>query len=115
MSANTRRWAEANPEKNLERIDRYKAQRAAAEGFYSDADVARIRADLQDRCGYCGEDLDDGSEIDHITPVSRGGSNDPSNLTLCCLSCNRTKGDKTLSEYREWRMERRLSLGALLT
>jgi 5-methylcytosine-specific restriction endonuclease McrA len=42
-------------------------------------------------CAYCG-DTDGPHEIDHICPVSRGGSNDPSNLTVACVPCNRSKG-----------------------
>lgn len=49
-------------------------------------------------CTYCG-DTNGPFDHDHIFPVSRGGLNDPSNLTLACASCNRSKGAKTL---REW-------------
>jgi len=33
-------------------------------------------------------------EIEHIVPLSRGGSNDESNLWLSCPLCNRHKGSK---------------------
>jgi 5-methylcytosine-specific restriction endonuclease McrA len=33
-------------------------------------------------------------EIDHITPVSKGGNNDLSNLQLLCSNCNAAKRDK---------------------
>lgn len=49
-------------------------------------------------CTYCGDEHGP-FDYDHIFPVSRGGTNDPSNLTLACASCNRSKGAKTL---REW-------------
>mgnify|MGYP001355667372 FL=1 len=49
-------------------------------------------------CTYCGTS-DGPFDLDHIYPVSRGGSNEPSNLTLACASCNRSKGARTL---REW-------------
>ena len=32
--------------------------------------------------------------VDHVTPSSRGGSNDPSNLVVSCGPCNWSKGDK---------------------
>ena len=35
-----------------------------------------------------------GLTIDHITPLIRGGTNDPDNLQLLCKTCNSRKGDK---------------------
>lgn len=34
-------------------------------------------------------------EIEHINLISKGGSNDESNLWLACSICNRQKNDKT--------------------
>jgi len=38
-------------------------------------------------------------EVDHIVPLSRGGSNDLENLQLLCATCNRSKGTKTMEEW----------------
>lgn len=46
-------------------------------------------------CGKCGGDL----ECDHIVPVSRGGTNDISNLVTACKECNRKKAAKTAEEW----------------
>lgn len=62
-----------------------------------------LRAEAFERdgysCQYCG-DVND-LTCDHITPLVRGGSNDLDNLTTACRSCNSSKGDKSLSEWRE--------------
>lgn len=50
-------------------------------------------------CTYCGE-RGGKLECDHIQPFSRGGSDDPENLTTACFACNRSKRDKTLAEWR---------------
>ena len=47
------------------------------------------------KCEYCLIHQDCSiytHEIDHIIPVKHGGKNDPDNLALSCLSCNRYKG-----------------------
>lgn len=49
-------------------------------------------------CQYCGS-RGVRLECDHIHPVSKGGSHDPDNLVTACFLCNRSKRDKTLSEW----------------
>lgn len=50
-------------------------------------------------CTYCGN-ADAILHCDHIHPVSRGGSNDMSNLTTACSHCNLSKGDRTVEEWQ---------------
>jgi len=46
-------------------------------------------------CQYCGRTINKVDlEIDHILPVSKGGTNAPSNLQTLCFDCNRRKRDK---------------------
>lgn len=51
-------------------------------------------------CTYCG-DTKGPFDFDHILPVSRGGLNDASNLTLACATRNRSKGGRTLREWMQ--------------
>ena len=39
-------------------------------------------------------------DVDHILPRSRGGTDHPANLQLLCSGCNRSKGGKTMAEWR---------------
>lgn len=49
-------------------------------------------------CRYCGEKAPNVKlHVDHITPVSMGGSNDFSNLTTACKDCNYGKGSTVLT------------------
>lgn len=48
-------------------------------------------------CNYCG---DAANCVDHIIPLSRGGTNDRENLQAACMPCNSSKSDKLLSEWR---------------
>lgn len=56
-----------------------------------------IRESDLNRCAYClaPEQLSVASfEIDHIVPLSAGGSTQPDNLCLACPNCNRHKSDR---------------------
>lgn len=55
-----------------------------------------------DLCDLCGELLGDRYEIDHIIPVSRGGSGDLSNLRWVHPTCNKRKGNKTYTPHHVW-------------
>ena len=39
-------------------------------------------------------------EVDHILPKSRGGTDHPDNLQLLCSGCNRSKGNRTMAEWK---------------
>lgn len=39
-------------------------------------------------------------EVDHILPRSRGGTDHPDNLQLLCCGCNRSKGSKTMAQWK---------------
>jgi 5-methylcytosine-specific restriction endonuclease McrA len=49
------------------------------------------------RCEYCGQDLLASfnecfnAQLDHIHPKSKGGSDEKSNLAVCCTTCNSLK------------------------
>ena len=69
----------------------------------------RLRAEILKRdngiCFYCGSV--EATTVDHLTPINRGGTDSPTNLTACCKRCNLRKGDKTADEYiRKQQMKR---------
>lgn len=49
-------------------------------------------------CVYCWTKADR-LAIEHIVPVARGGTDELTNLTLACRSCNSSKGTKTAAEF----------------
>ncbi|SEL31519.1 HNH endonuclease [Paenibacillus sp. OK003] len=57
------------------------------------------------RCQECGKDvtgllnLENTFHIDHIVPLTMGGTNDPTNFQLLCDSCNLSKGAKTNNTF----------------
>ena len=58
----------------------------------------RVREEARHRCGYCLSPqhlVMARLEIEHIVPVSQGGTSDEENLWLSCPLCNKAKGDQT--------------------
>ena len=39
-------------------------------------------------------------DVDHMLPRTKGGTDHPDNLQLLCSGCNRSKGGKTMAEWR---------------
>lgn len=103
--------ASANYERNnKERRRRRDAKRAGVDpdarvGF----DESQKRALLKRQAGLCPccfqaiTSVFD-SEIDHATPLAKGGSHHRSNFILAHAQCNREKHNKTLEEHWEWRV-----------
>ena len=63
----------------------------------------RVRFEVLKRdkftCQYCGRQAPDVVlNIDHITPVSKGGTNEITNLITSCFDCNSGKTDRELSD-----------------
>ena len=57
----------------------------------------QILHEADNKCEYCGVKLDiNNMSIDHKIPLSKGGSNDISNLAAACRSCNMVKADKII-------------------
>lgn len=84
--------AEAESQTNAESRRVTQIKRAEIASDYSDIFVAIGRRDgfFCASCGNATADL----QIDHIVPVSKGGSNDFDNLQLLCRRCNIVKGAK---------------------
>jgi 5-methylcytosine-specific restriction endonuclease McrA len=52
---------------------------------------------LDPHCKYCGKELTlEEATVDHIIPLSKGGTNRWHNKVLACSPCNAKKGDKIL-------------------
>ena len=70
-----------------------KSHRKLAEGWGTRYVKPAVREFVMERDGHrCVDCLEaENLEIDHIVPVSAGGSSDASNLQVLCRSCNRRK------------------------
>lgn len=84
-------WQRANPEKRRANEATRRAKKIAAEGSYTPEDIERLKETQKGKCVYCRVFLKR-FHVDHIMPLSKGGSNWPINLQLTCGSCNSQKG-----------------------
>lgn len=109
------RWCADNPDKTaIRNRTRYKTdplpwkkasskRRAlffAAEGSFVPGDIHELFKMQRGKCANCGITLTKQNyEIDHIMPLSKGGSNWPANLQLLCRKCNRRKHAKHPADF----------------
>jgi len=126
MNAYQRTWAAKNPNKRSVYyktwMERYpervaaKHARRVKEGRFAESSQRRrarknnapnyaisardLRRLSTAPCFHCGSTKN--PTLDHLIPLSRGGSHGIGNLIPMCKSCNCTKHDKTFMEWRMW-------------
>lgn len=85
------------------------ARMAGASGDYRWSDLFKLWVKLRQCCAYCLEPLPlEQMQAEHVTPLTRGGRNDISNLLPACRDCNSEKSDRTPAEWDEDRTSRGL-------
>ena len=122
-AANNKRWRDKNPhyvspwkKNNKDRINATRRLWRAnnPDKVYAKNHNRRIKVTLTpfpalewkdrldrfgDYCPYCdtkGHKL----TLDHVIPITLGGTNDIWNLVPCCISCNCSKNNKPLWEWK---------------
>lgn len=96
-----RQWKQDHPELTKTFDHNRRARKLNAPGSHNANDILAQLKRQKNRCYYCGGKLVDKYHVDHIVPLSRGGSDDPENLVATCPRCNLSKGDKLPSEWAE--------------
>ncbi len=96
-------WTQANIDKvRKQAVIQSSARRARLEknGVYLvvQKDLRRL---FSSDCVICHAP---GEHLDHIIPVSRGGTHAIGNLQMLCAPCNLSKNNKTMIEYRAYKM-----------
>lgn len=75
------------------------AKRRAAKGVLPKDIVAKLLLKQNSKCTCCGISLSFGYHLDHIVPISRGGSNTEDNVQLLSPQCNLQKHKLTFDEF----------------
>ena len=84
-----------------------RALKSSSQGSFTALDIGNILGMQRNKCAICRNNLQKGFHIDHIQPLSRGGSNSRRNIQLLCPTCNLTKHAKDPIDHMR-------SLGRLL-
>jgi 5-methylcytosine-specific restriction endonuclease McrA len=104
FKASLRNWEANNPLKVRAKRHRRRALETGAVGHYTERQL-QARIDFYGRrCYLCGCDWDTLSSwdktIEHVIPLSQGGTNWPANLRPACRACNQRKGITPLYRAR---------------
>ncbi len=87
-----------NPDKFSEYRSNRRSRKLNAEGKHTAADVRKIFDHQRGLCANCQSKLIKAGNgkfhVDHIVPLSKGGTNWPSNLQCLCPECNLRKSSK---------------------
>lgn len=93
-------WRLNNPDKYKEQVRRENHKRRVrmkqAESFaINDSFLKKL---YSSSCAICGSD--DRIQADHIIPITKGGTHSEGNLQPLCISCNSSKGNKLMIEWK---------------
>ena len=92
--ARSKEWAENNPERVRQAKTNYlrkrRAARHASSGNFSVEEFKELCESYGNKCLACG-DAEAVLEADHVVPLTKGGSDNISNIQPLCGSCNREK------------------------
>jgi len=100
--ARSKKRAENNPEKvvraKTDNRRKRRAARHASRGNFTVEEFKELCQSYGNKCLACG-DTASALEADHVAPLTRGGSDDISNIQPLCGSCKRKKFVNTI-DYR---------------
>jgi len=69
---------------------------------YNTAYYQRVRSEVLQRdyftCHYCGQEA---NTVDHLIPISKGGTDEATNMVAACIKCNSGKRDRMTPTFFE--------------
>ena len=103
VNAYSASWVAANPEAKRIHNQNDRAKRRSGSGILSKGLAGKLFKLQRGKCACCGLPLGDNYHLDHITPLSRGGSNEDSNIQLLTQRCNNQKHGKDPIDFMQSR------------
>lgn len=103
--AATADWQRRNPDRVRYYVRKRRAIKNGADGHCTPEQIESLKKKTKGICWACGHKRR--LTIDHIVPLSKGGSNSINNIQFLCKPCNSAKRDKDPEDFAR-------SLGRLL-
>ncbi len=94
-----KRWKTANRDRLYSIQHNQRVKGRAAAGRFTAADINEILAAQKGRCALCRVKLGKTKHLDHIVPISKGGTNHRSNIQWTCALCNQRKASKDQMDF----------------
>lgn len=103
-NARAKKWSDSHPEHRQALTMQRIARKKNAPGSYNGDDIKRMYDEQEGQCAYCGIrlylDIPKDVHVDHIIPLTKGGTNYPDNLALSCAECNQSKNNHGLADWQ---------------
>lgn len=88
------KWVKNNPDKIYASVERRRTKIAKADGDFSAKEWRDLKSLFGNICLWCGQRKP--LTVDHVVPLSKGGTNWISNIQPLCKSCNSKKNNKII-------------------
>ena len=97
-------WREANRDKRVAQHNNRRARKFGNPGYVGVNGLEWRRAlnRAAGECSYCG--CKGKLVMDHIVPLARGGRHAPGNVAPACVTCNSSKSDLFVAEWRHGKL-----------
>lgn len=95
----SRDWRRRNPEQMRALNAKHRRIRQDAPGSHTADDIRRQYEAQRGFCYWCKKHVKGGYHVDHVIPLSKGGSNGRENIVVACPPCNLSKKDKMPAEF----------------
>lgn len=99
IKANYKRMKEKHPEKiqAWKRASRHKRRESKSHiNAATFKEVTQWLLEQPKKCSYCWRDCHKDYQLDHIVPLSKGGTHTIDNFTIACPTCNNSKHNHSL-------------------